>query len=351
MSDNAPDGRTTEQSGHSAPNRSGRLVVLESFKTPSAATNPYIVMLYRSLSERCDVITFSWKSALIGHYDVFHVHWPEIMLRSERRSRRIARRTLFAALLTRLRITAVPVVRTMHNITPHEAVGKIDTWLLRRLDSLTTGWIRLNEQTQLPAQGASATILLGHFREWFAAQSGDEECDPNRLLFFGLIRPYKGVLELLEAFAQCPDRNLTLHVVGAPNSTALEDEISRVGATDPRVTLRLEHVSDAQLASEIRRASLVVLPYQQMHNSAALLNALSLDRPVLVPSTVATRAMAQEVGSEWVRVFEGPLTPEVLARQFVAVSDRESASPDLSHREWDGAAAAHLKLFERVRNL
>ena len=39
----------------------------------------------------------------------------------------------------------------------------------------------------------------------------------------------------------------------------------------------------------------MVLPYRQMHNSGAVLAALSLDRPVLVPAT-DQRGLGAEVG-------------------------------------------------------
>ena len=75
--------------------RDPELRVLESFKPPRKTTNPYIVMLYSALQKACDIHAFSWREALRGDYDVFHVHWPEVLLRSDRRSRRVGRRVAF----------------------------------------------------------------------------------------------------------------------------------------------------------------------------------------------------------------------------------------------------------------
>ncbi len=57
---------------------------------------------------------------------------------------------------------------------------------------------------------------------------------------------------------------------------------------------------DADLVREISMSEMVVLPYRFMHNSGAVLLALSLDRPVLVPDNEVNRLLEIEVGSDWV---------------------------------------------------
>ncbi len=59
-----------------------RLRVLQSFKEPGPYTNPYVVMLREALTATpgLEVLTFSWRTALLGRYDVFHVHWPETII-------------------------------------------------------------------------------------------------------------------------------------------------------------------------------------------------------------------------------------------------------------------------------
>lgn len=60
----------------------GPIVVLQSFRTPRPTTNPYIVMLGETLRTTPGVVllNFSWRRALFGRFDVFHVHWPEILV-------------------------------------------------------------------------------------------------------------------------------------------------------------------------------------------------------------------------------------------------------------------------------
>jgi beta-1,4-mannosyltransferase len=123
-----------------------------------------------------------------------------------------------------------------------------------------------------------------------------------------------------------------------------------VAAADPRVEARLELVPDHELAREVRRAELVVLPYLQMHNSGAALLALSLDRPVLVPRSEATDALAREVGEGWVIMFDGALQRGDLLRALAAarlVRER-GVPPQLDDRDWDLVGVRHAEAYRRI---
>jgi beta-1,4-mannosyltransferase len=58
------------------------LAVLQSFPVPRSTTNPYLVQLARRLRGLLGLtaVNFSWREALLGKYDVFHVRWPEILV-------------------------------------------------------------------------------------------------------------------------------------------------------------------------------------------------------------------------------------------------------------------------------
>ena len=321
--------------------------VLESFQTPRKVSNPYIVMLFEALKQGGDVRAFSWREALIGNYNVFHVHWPEVLLSSPRRSRRIAKRGLFALLLVRLSARRVAVVRTMHNVAPHEEPSRIDNRLIARLNAITTAWIRLNPTTEVGDRSDVTTILLGHYLDWFS-EAPERAAQPGRIGNFGLIRPYKGVSELVSAFRSSDSADLRLIVMGEPSTPELRDEIRTLAADDPRITLSLTHVDDDQLAEEIRSCSVIVLPHSNMHNSSSLLLALSLDRPALVPTTAVTQDLQSEVGSQWVYLYDGTLTAAVLEEAARRASEPRESHPDLSRRDWSNVAAEHFAVFRRA---
>lgn len=328
------------------------LRVLQSFPEPRPTTNPYLVMLREALDEvpGLQVTTFTWRRALAGRYDVFHVHWPEILVSGRGTLRTHARQALFAALLLRLWLGRTAVVRTVHNLRPHQERSGVAARLLRRAERRTTAHIRLNDRTPATDGIWGATVAHGHYRSWFAHHA-HRSPQPGHLVFAGLVRPYKNVPGLVAAFADAAaaDPALTLHVAGAPDSAATAAEV-RDAAGDDRVRLTLRHLDDAELVAAVTEAELVVLPYRDMHNSGAALLALSLDRPVLVPDNDVTADLSAEVGPGWVHRYPGELNAETLRHALAALrGDDPTPRPDLSRREWNGAAAAHSAVYREAR--
>ncbi len=325
------------------------LTVLQSFPEPRPTTNPYVIMLRRALEDlpEVEVRTFTWRRALSGRYDVFHAHWPEILLSGRDRSRRLLRRTLFAALLLRLWVTGTAVVRTAHNLAPHSPVSRVEAFLLGALQRRTSVVIRLNDQTPVPPGRSAVTVPHGHYRDWFGGHPAPLR-RPAHVAFVGLIRPYKNVESLIGAIREATalDPDVTLQVAGQPADPELGASLRRAAGDVPQVRLRLEHLSDADLVDVVGRAELVVLPYRELHNSGAALLALSLDRPVLLPDNDVTEQLANEVGTEWVLRYTGELTGEHIRTALQrAHALPAGARPDLSRREWDSAGTEHLAAY------
>jgi len=309
-----------------------RLEVLQSLSPPDGTTR-FVDQVVGGAPAEVRLTFFSWRRALTAHYDVFHVHWPEFMLRARRPWRALLRRVALRVLLVRLRLARIPIVRTAHNLAPHETGTDAEARALRALDRRTDVFIRLNPTTELPDGARGTTILHGHYRDRFSGTPLPDPVD-GRILYFGLIRPYKGVETLLGAFRSLTDRSLALRVVGRP-SGGLREVVEREQALDDRIGSVLRFVSDEELVREVGGASLVVLPYREMHNSGALLVALSLDRPVLVPRSPSNEALAAEVGAGWVRMYDGDLDAGALGAAITSVrSEHPAGRPRLEGRDW-----------------
>jgi glycosyltransferase involved in cell wall biosynthesis len=167
--------------------------------------------------------------------------------------------------------------------------------------------------------------------------------------FVGLVRRYKGVESLIEAFRADDDPDLTLRIAGKPSTDELAQTVRSMAGGDPRISFLLRFLDDAELVQEITGSQLVVLPYRFMHNSGATLAALSLDRPVLVPDTDVNRLLAHEVGEQWVLRFEGDLDVADLRAALAATSPEAlTGHPDLTARDWDQVGTAHADAYRRA---
>lgn len=321
--------------------------VLTSFREPSPTTNPYITQLYRVLRSTpgLAVRSFSWRTALLTRWDVFHAHWPETTFSSPSRLRRLAKQALFALLLLKMRLTGVAVVWTFHNVATHETQDRLTAALLSGLRRSTARYVVLNGFSKVPGNRPASLIPHGHYIAWFADEVKSPPV-PGRLGCFGLIRPYKGIEDLLEAFKGLDGSDVSLVIGGKPADPDTAGRLRRLGDADPRVGLTLRFLDDSELVTLVTESQLMVFPYLAMHNSGAVLAALSLDRPVLVPRNEVNEALAGEVGERWVQLFDGPLTTEVLQRALAATRQGvETAGPELTDRGWADAGQRHAQVY------
>ena len=337
------------------------VTVLESFPSPRpTSVNPYTLLLAESIrAEGATLLHFDWRTALVGRYDVFHVHWPEILVTGRTPFRQFVRQVLTWLLIHRLVVTRTAIVRTVHNLGTPSGLTASQARLLALLDRHTTLRVRLSEHTPVPHGTALATIPHANFRSWFASYPRSAVVR-GQLGYIGRIRRYKGVEALLEAFAatrhaavvgigSLVDAPLSARIAGYASSPELEAAIHAMARTDDRVSVEFGFVPDSAIVDIVSSSELVVLPYRLMHNSSAVITALSLDRPVLVPDNAVTRDLAEEVGQGWVYTFEGELTPtailDTLEKHRAAPP---LAPPHLDGRSWKRSGAAHVAAFERA---
>ena len=327
----------------------GRLVVQLSLRPPDGSTQ-FVDLLLAGRPDDVEYRFFTWKAALTGHYDVFHVHWPELLIRDRRSpARAFLKRRLMDVLLLRLRLRGIPLVRTYHNPRPHELGRHGEQRTLDRVDRSTTLFIVLSKHVSPPGDRATVTIPHGHYAGAIEKLARPAAV-PGRVLYFGIIRPYKNVEALTRAFAAIDSPARSLHIVGDPHP-GQRASLEAAAVADPRLTLDLRFVDDETLVREVSEASLVVLPYVEMKNSGALLVAASLGRPALVPDSPINTELQDEFGHEWIRTYSGELTPEVLADALRATSEPTDSAPVLDGRDERAIGAQHVAAYRTAIDL
>lgn len=102
------------------------------------------------------------------------------------------------------------------------------------------------------------------------------------LLFFGFVRPYKGLDTLLEAVAALKDRDLRLRIAGEfwkdkENYLRLIEELGIAA----KVELVDGYIPEERMSSYFGEADLVVLPYKRSVTSGVIATAYGYGKPVL----------------------------------------------------------------------
>lgn len=105
------------------------------------------------------------------------------------------------------------------------------------------------------------------------------------MLFFGLVRAYKGLDLLLDAFALIKDQhpNLRLLIAGEfyEEETKYRQQITNLQLTD-RVIVRNEFIPDSDLRKYFGTADLIVQPYKSATQSGVTQVAFHFEKPMLV---------------------------------------------------------------------
>jgi glycosyltransferase involved in cell wall biosynthesis len=179
------------------------------------------------------------------------------------------------------------------------------------------------------------------------------------VLCFGLIRPYKGIDGLLEAWRgidleKAGIGNAQLWIAGMPRG----DLPTLLGA-DPRslaalgVRLDARFIPDSELPGYFRRADLVVLPYLQADQSGVLFTALAFGKPLLLsdvggfPEIAATGAARTVPAGDpaALRAALRELLGDPAALAEMAACARAAAAGPYS---WEAVGRAHLELYGRL---
>jgi beta-1,4-mannosyltransferase len=315
------------------------------------STNQTVTMLVESLPASVEVRTFSWARAFLSRYDVLHVHWPEYVMRHKKRLNACGKRALFALLMARTTILGTPTVWTVHNARPHEEGPRAEQLLLRLWSRRATRRVYMYEAAlPSPREPRDVCIPRGDYEPMYGAirdRGPSVPPAPGKLLLFGVLRPYKGIERLIDAVREADDEGLELLVAGGVFHESYGRELLR--ANDERnVTVRIQVLTDEQLAEVIQQSAIVVLPYRDMYNSGAALLSLTLRRPILVPDSPTMRELRHEVGEHWVHLFEGELTTEHLRQAVRAAALAPARGPDLTRRDWARVGQAYAALYDSV---
>jgi glycosyltransferase involved in cell wall biosynthesis len=170
------------------------------------------------------------------------------------------------------------------------------------------------------------------------------------VLCFGLMRPYKGLDVLLEAFRGV--RDAELWIVGrAMMPVEPLRELARRCASPVRIVDRF--ITDPEIPALFRRADLIVLPYREADQSGVLYTALAFEKPVVASAVGGFPEVAEHGALRLVAPGDpaelAAAISELLAspegRERLAAAARAVVAGPYS---WDGIAARTLALYESV---
>jgi glycosyltransferase involved in cell wall biosynthesis len=287
------------------------------------------------------------RHAAAGACDVVHYQWLTL-------------EALDAALLAR----GVPRVFTSHNVL-RRGRGRLREQGARRVAAAADAVVvhtRAGARAICERYGADPervrVIPHGAFEHLAAAATAHEPLPAELaaveapvVLSFGVLRPYKGVDVLIDAFEGI--EGAELWIVGRPwmDVGPLRAAADRVGGT---VRFVDRFVSEAELPAYFRRADVVALPYRSIDQSGVLYTALAFGKAIVASAVGGFDEVAADHGalvpvppgdSEALRSALAALVADPDARAAQAARAAAAAAGPYS---WDEAARLTLALYEEL---
>ena len=265
--------------------------------------------------------------------DVVHVQWlprPEL---DRRWVRRLAR----------------PSLVTAHDVVPRRERA-LTVW--PELLSLFGRVVVHSQQAveRLRGLGIANAVRIPH--PVFEAPRQLPEPAGTTLLFFGLIREYKGLDVLVRALADVPEGRLV--VAGDPiDPVEPVRALARELGVDGRIEWRLGFVPDGEVERLMREAAVIVLPYRELDSSGVLATAIGYRRPVVVTDVGSLGEQVREYGAGLVvPPGDAAALAEACNRLLRAPGQLSGAAAGAAAAAaaltWDASAEAHELLYREL---
>ncbi len=199
-----------------------------------------------------------------------------------------------------------------HNVLPHEPAFW-NRWVARRVLQAGDGFVVQSEREaarlrDLLPRGEAATIRVVPHPSYRALARGStmerEEArsllnlreETKAILFFGLVRPYKGVDLLIEALPALRERAPAHLFIVGEWWMPVEPLVARIAALglEDVVTIVDRYIPNEALAPYFRAADVAVFPYRHATGSGAVQLALGFGLPIVASDVGGVRELVDE---------------------------------------------------------
>lgn len=311
--------------------------------------NPYLNRIKTGLRQagveiaqgNSDYLSSGWLWANRGKVQVLHLQWLQYHYVRGDRQADWALVIKFTLKLALARLLGYRIVWTMHNLLPHERSmpATADVIVRKLVVNLAQAVIvHCQEAQQQLADrfGRVKEVFIAPHPNFCAVLSVDgppkSQAQARQVLgwpegqvvflFFGAVRPYKGLQELITAFRlvgpslrlpsnhrslasgnprAIEDRLLVrpgnlsvdpnndagpprLMIVGKPKNESEAIAVQDWVGNDPNIQTILERIPDQDLACYLRACDAVVLPFRDILTSGSAMLAISEGKPVIAPA-------------------------------------------------------------------
>lgn len=311
-------------------------------------------------------LPFSRALAAEPEISVLHLHWLTPYLRGESYLAKMIYAIKLLLDLWLVKARGVKLAWTVHNMVTHETkTPKLEVWLSRKLAALTDSLIvhskgakdAVVEQFKV-RPSKIAIIPHGDFGDAYGEKVPQAQArkqlglDPQVpvFLFFGMIRPYKGVQQLLQAWRENPPlhQNAALVIAGDARDPEMAESVSAAASGNPNVYLCMQFIPDDDVPVFFGAADCMVLPFTQSLTSGSLALAKTYSLPVVAALTEGTTTAGSKVASYHYEANDARGLASAMKAMLQDLSSGRSAPGEAlldGERGWTSIARLHHDVY------
>jgi glycosyltransferase involved in cell wall biosynthesis len=233
------------------------------------------------------------------NFDVLHLHWQHPFMLHKKKQLMIFRSLLFVFQLLMLKFLKIKIVWTVHNLKNHEnKYVKAELFFSRILARLADGIIvhcnaskneivkifKINEHKIHVIEHGN---YIGVYKERYTRDQSRKIMNIAEsqfvFLFIGLVRPYKGINELIESFKKIKDASVKLIIAGRIEDKALAELLKDKASDCQNILFELHYIEDDEMEIYLKAADVLVLPYRDIINSGSAVLGMSFGKAIISP--------------------------------------------------------------------
>jgi len=195
------------------------------------------------------------------------------------------------------KLNGVAIVWTVHNLLSHDSqYPRLEYFYNRFIARLAKGIVAHTHYAKeeigryYRINTAKVSVIPhGHYIHSYPNNISRDEArtklqisDTDHVfLYFGLIRAYKGIPELIDSFLKMNRSDVKLLIVGKPNEQTVADEIRDMAKNSPDIRFVFDYVKDEDVQVYMNASDIVVLPYRDIFTSGVVLLGMSFVKPII----------------------------------------------------------------------
>lgn len=247
-------------------------------------------------------IPFELIKKRIAGFKIFHLHWLNKFHTHSFDS--VFSRLFFSFyilfFILWIRLLGYKLVWTIHNVIPHEKITVNDAFFTRFISKLADALIIHSENTikDLKSIGADTSrtyvIPIGNYISIYPDTISKSEARkrlgiPEGMFifaFFGLIRKYKGIDNLLHAFSeiQKDHKNTGLIIAGKCDDKEILNTINSYKSKyKDNIFTYIKYIPDDEVQLYFNAADVMVFPFEKITTSSSVMLSASFKKTMIYP--------------------------------------------------------------------